>query len=82
MLTSLTPSSHKVFVYTQTEFSLLRDVNNIDVNNIMLLKKVLKKMIFKGSWTGLKFQYFIERYLGSRTRQRLKNWSVGVIFDA
>ena len=38
-------------------------------------------MIFKGSLPGLKFEYFIERYLGSRTRLRPKNSSVGVIFD-
>ena len=34
----------------------------------------------KGSKTSLKFQYFIERYLGSRTRLRPENSSVGVIF--
>ena len=38
-------------------------------------------MIFKGSLPGLKFEYFIERYLGSETRLRPKNSSVGVIFD-
>ena len=44
-------------------------------------QKFWKKMIFKGSLPGLKFEYFIERYLGSETRLRPKNSFVGVIFD-
>ena len=39
-------------------------------------------MIFKGSWPALKFQDCIWRYLGSRTRLRIQNSSVGVIFEA
>ena len=39
-------------------------------------------MIFKGSFPALKFQDCIWRYLGSRTRLRTQNSSVGVIFDA
>ena len=38
-------------------------------------------MIFKGSLPIDMFLYLIERYLGSRTRLRPKNSSVGVIFD-
>ena len=38
-------------------------------------------MIFKGSLPIYILLYLIERYLGSRTRLRPKNSSVGVIFD-
>ena len=38
-------------------------------------------MIFKGSCPALKFQDSIWRYLGSRTRLRIKNSSVEVIFE-
>ena len=40
-----------------------------------------KKIIFKGSYPSVKFQDCILRYLGSRTRPPIQNWSVGVIFD-
>ena len=39
-------------------------------------------MIFKGSLPGLMLLYYIERYIGSRTRLRPKKSPVGVIFDA
>ena len=38
-------------------------------------------MIFKGSSPIDKLKYFIERYLGSRTRLRPNNSSVDVIFN-
>ena len=38
-------------------------------------------MIFKGSWPSLKFQDCKWRYLGSKTRLRTQNSSVGVKFN-
>ena len=49
---------------------------------IDLWKFFWKKKIFKGSLPGLMLYYFIERYLGSRTRLRPKNSSVRALFGA
>ena len=35
-----------------------------------LYEKGFGKMIMKGSYPSLKFQHFLRRYLGSRTRRR------------
>ena len=43
-------------------------------------KEFLGKTFIKGSSPGPRFQDFISRYLGSRTRLRTQN--LGVIFDA